>query len=375
MTQSKPAKTHWCDLATIPGESGREDCQQGWHEFIARRCAQKDLGFNSVLDVGAGLGLSKKRIPNCRTQDVGPGLHVDMPIPVEHIESKSFDLVTAFDVIEHVVEDVDFLRHLIRIARKAVFVTTPNLEISQAANGHHCREYSPAEWVAFMRQACIVEPVQYMMGDSAGCEPHYCADTTHFLPHFFPHQAALITCRDSNSGRWGPWYKHLPKGIEPRSYGRSETYKIGADWLTEKCETIEDWGCGMGYLRKFIPPQFYRGIDGTLSSFCDLVTDLAGYTSSTEGIFMRGVIEHDWRWRKVLANAVASFRKRMCLVIFTPFGERTKDIKFISELGVPDISFRWDDLMPFFEGCHVSYKNIVSDTGYGQERIIYLEKS
>lgn len=137
--QSKPAKTHFIDLALQGGEMGREDCQRGWHQFFDL------LLHGKVLDVGAGLGQSKKRIRDCTTQDPQPSAWIDITTPVENILDNSFDTVTAFDVIEHVVEDVDFLRHLCRIAKKGVFFTTPNEMVSKAANGCHCREYGPME--------------------------------------------------------------------------------------------------------------------------------------------------------------------------------------------------------------------------------------
>jgi len=58
------------------------------------------------------------------------------------IEDKEVDVVTCFDVIEHVIEDNHFVKHLRRIAREKIIITTPNFTRSQARNHFHCREYT-----------------------------------------------------------------------------------------------------------------------------------------------------------------------------------------------------------------------------------------
>ena len=51
--------------------------------------------------------------------------------------------------------------------------------------------------------------------------------------------------------------------------------------------------------------------------------DLADYISTPDGIFMHHVLEHDLRWRIILRNALTSFRRRMVLVVHTPFVRAT----------------------------------------------------
>ena len=82
---------------------------------------------------------------------------------------------------------------------------------------------------------------------------------------------------------------------------------------------IEDWGCGLGGFRAFVPAGKYRGIDGSHSPFADEVVDLTTYTSEAEGVFIRHVLGHDHAWEAILRNAVASFRRKLVLVLFTPF--------------------------------------------------------
>jgi len=181
----------------------------------------------------------------------------------------------------------------------------------------------------------------------------------------------------SNLGRWAAWYAPLPADAEPQPFRNSApTYELGAEFL-KGCALVEDWGCGKGWMRTLIPPERYRGIDGTASPFADEVVDLATYRSQVPGIYMRGVIEHCYDWETVLANAVASFTQRMALVIFTPLAETTREIAFVEELGVPDISFRLEDLEEAFESpgnIHWDYAFEKADTGYSKEWIFYLER-
>src|SRR5262249_13900062 len=134
-----PAKDAWIDLAARGGGAGREDCQAGWHALAARLFAGKD-----VLDVGAGLGFSRPRLApavrRLRLQDPAPGLGADLSCPVAALPAGDAEVVTAFDVLEHVEADRAFIDDLLRLAADAVFLTTPNWLVSRAANPHHCRE-------------------------------------------------------------------------------------------------------------------------------------------------------------------------------------------------------------------------------------------
>ena len=149
--------------------------------------------------------------------------------------------------------------------------------------------------------------------------------------------------------------------------------EIGAAWL-EDCARIEDWGCGAG-LSTLIPPERYRGIDGTPSPHCAEVVDLVEYRSTVPGIFMRHILEHNYEWARILDNALGSFTERMALILFTPEQEVTKQIAFQSDVGVPDLAFRLADITDRFPS-DVSYtvQRIQSATQYGCETIFLLER-
>lgn len=176
----------------------------------------------------------------------------------------------------------------------------------------------------------------------------------------------------NNLGRWDRWYQGL---TEEQPYGDTITYQMGADFLKD-CAVIEDWGCGKGWFRKFIPPGKYRGIDGSHSPFAEQIVDLVVYRSTVSGIFMRHVLEHNYGWENILNNALMSFTERMVLVLFTPLSDETKEIAYADDPGVPDISFSLDELLGIFNevGVKYEYKMLETPTQYGVETVFFLEK-
>lgn len=173
-------------------------------------------------------------------------------------------------------------------------------------------------------------------------------------------------------GRWDQWYKGRKKQGSFR-YGSTETYKLAADFL--KGLDTEDWGCGMGAYRRVHEGKYF-GLDGSLTPYVDLVVDLTKYHSNVDGIIMRHVLEHNYDWEKILANAIASFNKRFCLIIFTPFVEETHEIanNKIHGVDAPDIAFRKEDIEKFFKGLKWNRSQVRSTAHYGHENIYYIEK-
>lgn len=169
-TQGKAA-VRWPQPCGTKGDPnrGREHCQGGWYAFLGGRLkgAYGDEPF-MLLDVGAGTGLGLRDLRGASggnawavgiendpaaiaAQDANAACQRTIRSTIEEVPSRAFQVVTAFDVIEHVVKDRDFLYHMKRIARSAVYVTTPNFTRSQARNLHHCREYTIPEFLRAFR--------------------------------------------------------------------------------------------------------------------------------------------------------------------------------------------------------------------------------
>lgn len=185
---------------------------------------------------------------------------------------------------------------------------------------------------------------------------------------------------ESMLGRWAPLYD----GVTHRgSYGYySPTYQAAAGWLSD-CHTIEDWGGGLGWFRRYLTlgqRELYRCVDGTASPFVHEVADLASYRANPkpDGILLRHVLEHNTRWLTVLDNLLGSYRKRAVVVVFTPFGDRTRDLgEDESGLDVPVISFAMEDVRAAM-GAQAQRVEVHTGKGCGHyqvETVFYLERA
>lgn len=171
----------------------------------------------------------------------------------------------------------------------------------------------------------------------------------------------------------GLWEQAYEGVLDARAYGDQVTYRIGADYLSD-CEVVEDWGCGLGWMRALVGDHRYRGIDGSDSRFADVVADLATYRSLADGIFIRHVLEHNEGWAAILTNAVASFRRRLVVVVFTPLGDTTRVIARCPRIGVPDISLSRVELVVHFASLRWTERTLKTSSHYGEETMFFVER-
>lgn len=199
-----------------------------------------------------------------------------------------------------------------------------------------------------------------------------------------PDSARLLQADPSiGLSRYGLWEQKYERDIRPRMYGDPLTAKIASAFLNQPdIHVVEDWGCGYGSFKSYLSThQTYVGVDGSSAAYSDVVTDLENYTSATDAIHMRHVLEHNLRWRRILGNAVESFRKRIVLTVFTPLGDRTEIIARYPDFygtGVTmiDISFGRSELLDCLSDLHIfAEMTVMSDTQYGVETMFALERS
>ena len=173
-------------------------------------------------------------------------------------------------------------------------------------------------------------------------------------------------------GKWNNWYKNV-RNMSSFRYGNTITYRLAAEFLKDL--SVEDWGCGAAGFKKYHTGGYF-GLDGSDNPFVGQIVDLRKHRSFTDGLLMRHVLEHNYDWKDVLENAVASFQKRFCLILFTPFADQTKEIAHNRKHGVdaPDISFKKEDIEQFFKGLKWRMEEHKTETHYGVEYIYYVEK-
>lgn len=176
------------------------------------------------------------------------------------------------------------------------------------------------------------------------------------------------------------WAYDYPEGADVRPFGDETTYRTGLGWLYGQCDDVQDWGCGPAYGRRFCPPgKSYLGVDGSSSSagLADVVCELTAWHPDPKpgGIFMRHVLEHnEFNWQDILRNALESFDRRFCLVVFTPFTALATHR--IRPPGDPycDLAFNYGDLTSRLDGHRWRLEALPTDTQYGSETIFYIER-
>lgn len=173
-------------------------------------------------------------------------------------------------------------------------------------------------------------------------------------------------------------------GVDQVCYSdpKQESYIKSANFLGD---TVEDWGCGTCWSKQYF--KNYRGIDGSPSKYTDEVVDLVEYTSNVDNILMRQVLELNKDWKKILENVKKSFKKKFCLIIFTPFAKKTHieetapvldaNGKKIGNDEIAIIYFNKNDILNYFPKSEFKIKEEIVKTEQGYERdwILYVERN
>lgn len=119
-----------------------------------------EMVHGDVLEIGTGTGYGikwlapkskrfitiDKDMPETLCQHAKSEFY-RMEVPPIGFDSNSFDYVVAFQVIEHIEEDMQFVREVARVLRPEgkFIVTTPNAPMSLTRNPWHVREYNADE--------------------------------------------------------------------------------------------------------------------------------------------------------------------------------------------------------------------------------------
>lgn len=113
-----------------------------------------------ILEIGTGSGYGVKvlapkatrfiTLDKFQTQDIcqyDNTEYYQMSVPPIQFEGNRFDYVLSFQVIEHIEQDMEFVREVARVLRPGgkFIVTTPNAPMSLTRNPWHVREYNVDE--------------------------------------------------------------------------------------------------------------------------------------------------------------------------------------------------------------------------------------
>ena len=119
-----------------------------------------ELVEGDILEIGTGMGYGVEVIAPKATRYISIDKELpaqinqlenveyyDMEVPPIGFENCSFDAVVSFQVVEHIEEDMEFVREVARVLRPGgkFVVTTPNAPMSLTRNPWHVREYKADE--------------------------------------------------------------------------------------------------------------------------------------------------------------------------------------------------------------------------------------
>jgi len=166
---------------------------------------------------------------------------------------------------------------------------------------------------------------------------------------------------------------HWPDMSVNGQYGALDTYLLTVPWLTQPLyiRMLHDWGGGRRYAKNFCTAGVpYTCVDGTPPA--DEIDDLATRRVPCDSLLLRHILENNPEdWREILLHALAAFQRRMAIVNFRAFADRTQVEYEDSATGIPYMRFAKADIDevvgPYLVGqCSIQTTH--------PEHVWYLEK-
>lgn len=220
----------------------KEEC-----EHYARYAWASQLVRGAVLDVACGTGYGSRRLARSahvtgvdRDQDAveqarsrvhGAFLVADVP-PIP-IRAHAFDFVVCFETVEHIHDDVEFMREIHRVLRPGgrLLLSTPNADLSaeqgMPVNPWHVREHTLASVTTLLESAGLEVLDRYMQSFPPRFpRGHRIAWCIHGFTSVLPRGVRFVTrallgdadVRPLRTGSRAPgyWVVIAAKGAQPR---------------------------------------------------------------------------------------------------------------------------------------------------------------
>ena len=121
-------------------------CGEGRGVEILHNISQNYTGVDKI---NSAIKKLKEKYPSETYQ-----FYCDNVPPIKRFEREIFDTVIAFQVIEHIQDDVFFLKEIYRILKPGgiCLLTTPNIKKSLSRNPWHVREYTANQLLNLAKQ-------------------------------------------------------------------------------------------------------------------------------------------------------------------------------------------------------------------------------
>ena len=146
---------------------------------------------------------------------------------------------------------------------------------------------------------------------------------------------------------------------------------MGQSWIIRIIQRRADWGGSTGYFGTLVPSECaYHVVDGTMQVTEQTLADLRTYRQPADGVLLRHVLELNDDWRAILDNALASFDRRMVVVLHTPHASPAMSVKVKS--GWPIWHLDYEELRDLM-GVHLVRDESVQTTH--PEHVFYLERA
>lgn len=188
----------------------------------------------------------------------------------------------------------------------------------------------------------------------------------------------------SNIGRWRHTAPMHPGFGQGPSYWKAMNFLRFGGRDTSDGTTplrIEDWGCGLAGAKAFAGDADYVGVDGS-PGYADVIADLVTYRSNVDCILLRHVLEHNREWAKILDNAVASFGRRLCIIVYTPFTDPDEEthVHLTCEASawwdeIPEYRFNFEEFTGHFSFLEWDCEIFPGEYPYQLETMFFISRN